>query len=248
MNNDSEKFLKMQRKFYDELAGYWTVHDRDPLVGCFDEHEEWEDYKNLFKGLFDFHGDAKHLRKASDSVVLDFGCGPARNIFKYGQHFKRVDGVVISPEVIEQAKEWLTDRDAWNDNKLFVCSGRDLDGIDDNQYDAVMSTITLQHICVHEIRLNLFKEFFRVMRPGGWFTGQMGFGAGKEGSVSYSSNYNDAPTTNGWHDTRVEDTEELRVDLKSAGLHKFSYVITPVGPCDSHPNWIFFRGRKLWNR
>ena len=245
---EADKFLKMQRDTYDYLASHWSVHDRDPLVGCFDEHETWEDYKYLFKGMFDFHGNAPYLMTASDSIILDFGCGPARNICRYGRHFKRVDGVDISPEVIEKAKDWITDKDSWKDNKLFVCSGKDLSGIEDSQYDAVMSTITLQHICVHKIRLNLFKEFFRVLKPGGWFTAQMGFGVGKEGSVPYSSNYYDAPTTNGWHDVRVEDPEELREDLEQAGFHKFKYFVRPPGPCDNHPNWIFFRGRKLWSK
>ena len=244
MNTGIQRYLKMQEACYNHLASSWSIHKRDPIVGCFDEHETWEDYNYLFDGMFDFHNNASHLQKASELVVLDFGCGPARNMVKYRKHFKRIDGVDISPEVIEKAKEWLTDRDAWNNNRLFVCSGEDLCDIEDNYYDAVMSTITLQHICVYSIRLKLLKEFYRVLKKGGWFTAQMGFGKGKQGSVSYKSNYYDALTTNGWYDTIVEDPKELKLDLESIGFSNFDYFIRPVGPCDSHPNWIFFRAKK----
>ena len=244
MNIEIERYLKMQRECYDYLASGWSVHKRDPVVGCFDEHETWEDYSYLFDGMFDFHDNADYLQKASELVILDFGCGPARNLVRYGKYFKRIDGVDISTDVIQKARDWLTDRDAWNHNRLFVCSGQDLEEIESDHYDAVMSTITLQHICVYSIRFRLFEEFFRVIKKGGWLTAQMGFGAGKKGSVPYKTDYCEAIATNGGYDTRVEDPNDLRLDLESVGFSEFKYFVRPAGPCDSHPSWIFFRARK----
>ena len=80
-------------------------------------------------------------------------------------------------------------KDVYKENLLFNTNGRDLQEIESDQYDAVMSTITLQHIPVHEIRFGLFKEFYRVLKSSGWFTAQMGFGKGKFGSVDYYKNH-----------------------------------------------------------
>src|SRR3954469_16590240 len=87
----------------------------------------------------------------------------------------RIDDVDIAARNLENAKLWLAQHKVENSN-LYLCNGLDLSAIDDNQYDLIISTICLQHICVHDIRLNYFKEFFRVLKPGGRVSLQMGYG------------------------------------------------------------------------
>jgi ubiquinone/menaquinone biosynthesis C-methylase UbiE len=92
----------------------------------------------------------------------------------------------------------------------------------------------------------LLKEFYRILKPKGVITMQMGFGpeTPTKESVSYNSNHYDAPGTNGQMDTRVESPDELKNDLEQIGFNNFKYYITETGPGDGHPNWIFFNAKK----
>ena len=127
-----------------------------------------------------------------------------------------------------------------------MCSGVDLNEIPSSTYDVIMSTICFQHICVYDIRYNLLKEFYRILKPKGVITMKMGFGpeTPTKESVSYNSNYYDASGTNGQMDTRVESPDELKNDLEQVGFNNFKYYITETGPGDGHPNWIFFNAKK----
>ena len=237
-------YSKLQQYSYDKLASLWNVDQRDFVVGSFEMQNKWKDYDLLFDAMFDFHDNAEHLPLAKDCLVLDFGCGPGRNLEKYAPNFKRVDGVDISYINLNNATEWLHDRKSYNNNLLFKSNGRDLSEIESDAYDAVMSTITLQHIPVHEIRFNLFREFYRVLNDGGWFTAQMGFGMGKFGAVDYYKNHYNAAKTNGRTDVFIENPQQIKEDLEKIGFTNFKHLIRPAGPGDTHPNWIFFRAQK----
>ena len=113
--------------------------------------------------MFDFHGNFDRLPLASECLVLDFGCGPGRNLDKYSPNFKRVDGVDIS-HVAWIMQSFGYNIKAYNNNILYKTNGKDLSEIEGWKYDAVMSTITLQHIAVHRIRFSLFKEFLQGVK------------------------------------------------------------------------------------
>jgi ubiquinone/menaquinone biosynthesis C-methylase UbiE len=178
-----------------------------------------------------------------EKVGLDFGCGCGRNVQNMITRFKRFDGVDISPTLVSQAKVNIA-KDGHDESKfaIYTCSGVSLDVLKDNEYDFVMSTIVLQHICVHSIRVGYFGEFFRVMKPGGILSFQMGFG-NRNGSVGYYDNYYGANGTNGGCDTRVENPEQLINDLKNAGFVDITYVIRPPFQ-DMHSQWIFVNAIK----
>lgn len=240
----NDNYSNLQKYSYDRLASLWSIRKKNFVVGPFHRQNNWEDYNLLFSGMFDFHNNADHLPLAKDCLVLDFGCGPGRNLEKYSSNFKRVDGVDISHINLQNAKEWLNYTKTYKKNKLFKTDGKDLSDIRNNQYDAVMSTITLQHICIYKIRLNLFKEFYRVLKKGGWVTAQMGYGKGKLGAVPYHRDNHNAGRRNGRTDVYVEDPSQLEMDLRNVGFTDFQYWIREPGPGDAHPNWIFFRAKK----
>ena len=229
------KYTTMQKTQYEDLASKWTLEDRDHVVGSFDKHNAWPDYDEfLFK---DVEGDKSLM------TLLDFGCGPGRNLVKYNSWFKQVDGVDISEQNIVNAKKWLEFNECKLGN-LYVNNGMDLSVIKNDSYDIIMSTICFQHICVYDIRKNYLKEFYKVLKPGGKLTMQMGFGTNHPRTVDYYENFYDAEGTNSMCDTRVESHEQLKKDLTDIGFKNFKYYIRPVGPCDGHTNWIFFNAEK----
>lgn len=230
------EYTKMQQKLYEKEASQWSLSNRDPVVGSFDKHNNWADYdKYLFK---DLKADPK------ESLMLDFGCGPGRNIVKYNSKFKQIDGVDLAQNNLDNAVKWIQYNNCKQGN-LYKNNGTDLQEIADNTYDVLMSVICFQHICVYDIRKNYLKEFNRVLKPGGLLTMQMGFGTNHPESVDYYENFYNAPGSNGQADTRVENPDQLNKDLAEAGFTNFNHYIAEVGPGDRHSNWIFFNATKL---
>jgi hypothetical protein len=84
------------------------------------------------------------------------------------------------------------------------------------------------------------KDIQRVLKEGGMFTAQMGFGSPSPLTVGYYENYYDAESSNRACDVCIETPEQLEKDLLEMGYKDFQYTIGPVGPGDIHPNWIYF--------
>lgn len=229
--NPDNAYTNMQKRTYDSDASRWSLAEKYWVIGGYETHNDWADYKLLFTGI----------PNLSSKKVLDFGCGPGRNLVKYSGVFERIDGVDISEVNLEKAKILIADN-LLDVSKftLYPCNGVDIANVPTASYDILMSTIAFQHICVHEIRLNYLKDFFRVIVPGGVLTMQMGFGKSNYGVDYYANNYS-ALKTNGGCDTRVDSVEQIKSDLEKVGFVNFRHVIRPVGPGDSHPNWIFFQ-------
>jgi ubiquinone/menaquinone biosynthesis C-methylase UbiE len=230
MVDSTNKYTQMQLNEYNSLASSWSLENRDPVVGSFDGHNNWDDYENLFKKI------------NSEMIGLDFACGPGRNIVRYKDRFKRLDGVDISPVNIDKAKQYTSANNV--DSKLYVSNGVGIDVIESNTYDFVMSTIALQHICVYDIRYSIMKDIHRILKDGGIFTAQMGYGSPSPMTVGYYENYYDATGTNRGCDVCIESAEQLEKDLVKIGFSEFEYTIGPVGPGDVHPNWIYFNCKK----
>jgi ubiquinone/menaquinone biosynthesis C-methylase UbiE len=165
MAKGKKDYLKMQNDYYDEYAAKWSLDFRDPVVGSYDAHNNWKDYDEFLFKDFDTSG----------LVALDYGCGPGRNIVKFNSKFERIDGVDISDVNLEKARVNLQHNNIEVPN-LYVTSGDNLSMIEDNVYDVMFAVICFQHICVHDVRFNILKEAYRVLKDGGKLCFQMGFG------------------------------------------------------------------------
>lgn len=227
-------FTKMQREFYAKESAKWTLTDRNPVVGPWEEHNAWPDYDLLFDGL-----------TTKEMIALDFGCGPGRMMAKYFPRFGIIDGADIDVTNLVNARLLFQRERPGRSPRLYHVNGVELNHVPAGYYDLVYSAITLQHIPVYSIRLRLIREFFRVLNQGGWFTAQMGFGvSGDPRGHDYHSDEWSVGGTNGYHDVKVTDPEQLRNDLAGVGFVDFTYSVRPAGPDDWHPEWIWFRGRK----
>jgi SAM-dependent methyltransferase len=224
----------MQKRYYEAEAARWTPENRDPVVGTFDAHNAWEDYEILFRGI-----------KTAEMDALDFGCGPGRAIKLWRGRFNSLDGMDISKTNIEKATQYLEGPEA-HKTMLFVNNGIDCRPVADNTYDLVYSVICLQHIPVFEIRVSIIRDIYRILKPGGVFTFQMGYG-GKEGHEwqEWFSNKWDAPRTNGQCDVSITDTLEVSATLHEIGFKTVGFSdLRPTGPGDAHKNWIFIKAWK----
>lgn len=223
-----ETVSKNLEKRWTDLANTWTVSNRDPVVGLFDEHNSWEDYEYLFKDVPDL----------DQRVVLDFGCGPGRNLVKYTPRVSRIDGVDISSKNLENAKLWISHNQYDTNNyTLYHCNGYNLENIPADSYDLVISTIAMQHIASYSIRFNYLTEFFRVLKKGGMISIQMSYGKSRDYYMDDANEY--------MVDSSIQSPSQVEDDLTKIGFVDFKHYIRPHGPGDnSSPNWIFFSARK----
>ena len=225
------KYTQMQKNYYDNEGATGNMNKQN--------HSQHNPNHNYWGILL------KDTEKGfEDKVGLDFACGCGRNVINLVGRFKRMDGVDISQELIKTSQKNLKEL-GYNEPRVnfFVCNGVSLNCFNDNTYDFIMSTIALQHICVYEIRLNYFKEFFRVMKSGGLLSFQMGFGTGHPNTRDYYENYYDATSTNSGCDVRVTDPSQITNDLTNVGFTNITFEITNSWD-DSHTYWIFVKAYK----
>lgn len=94
--------------------------------------------------------------------ALDFGCGVGRLTRALAPLFERVDGVDVSPTMIERARGFTTDPRV----QYHVGASPDLGTFPDGSFDLVLSILVLQHI-PPPFNETYVAEFTRVVRPGG---------------------------------------------------------------------------------
>jgi SAM-dependent methyltransferase len=226
---NTDRYLHMQKSEYNLMARQWSPKNRDPVVGWWDEHNTFKDYDvRLFRGL-----------DTANSLALEYGCGPGRNIQRFWQRFRRIDGVDISEVNIRKAKKFLNDLGITK-SKLWANDGVTIECED--SYDVVFSVITLQHIASHQVRFRILEQMFGALRPGGTLTFQMGFGS-RENSVAYSDDFYEATSTNGGCDVRVDSETQILEDLESIGFVNVDFEFGDSCQ-DLHEKWIWVMATK----
>jgi len=156
------KYSRMQRDYYDR-----PDVSTEALVGSYGYHENFP-YETF---LLHVNGDIRKplFNSAKDKCALDIACGEGRMIRRMKDIFGAVDGVDISTKMVEAARERCPE------SQIFLTDGANCGAAPANHYDFAYCTISLQHICVNEIRTNILKDVVRVLKPEGAITLQMLF-------------------------------------------------------------------------
>lgn len=210
------------------------------MLGNHKEHNENPDYWNILLAPIQ-----ANKEKFTNQKALDFGCGHGRNVIAMLRNniFHTVDGVDICDHHQPHYYDRIKEANVIGETKYFINNGYDLCDIESEQYMFVMSTIVFQHICVHETRYSLMNEIFRVMKPNGIFSFQMGFGPGHPTTSSYFENVYHAGGTNSEYDVRIENADDLINDLKKIGFKNITFQIRNSFS-DRHKEWIYVQCEK----
>lgn len=95
--------------------------------------------------------------------ALDFGCGVGRLSQALARHFQSVDGVDISPAMLELARKYNQFEDRC---RYHLNPADDLSLFESGSFDFIYSNITLQHMHTRYSRRYLV-EFLRLLTPTG---------------------------------------------------------------------------------
>jgi SAM-dependent methyltransferase len=140
-----------------------------------------------------------------DCRVLEIGCGVGRMTRWFAEAFGAVDGIDVSPEMIERARLRLA---AFPNVTLHLGSGFDLGGLPNACFDLVFSYIVFQHIPSADVVRNYIREAARVLKSGGAFK----FQVNGDQSVAYREHVRDT-----WQGETFS-REEIATMLADAGL------------------------------
>jgi ubiquinone/menaquinone biosynthesis C-methylase UbiE len=231
------EFLEKSYQYWNNCAKIWNYNNKNSITEHSLQHDKHTDYdKYLFRNI-----DTK------DKLALDFGCGTGRNIMRFYKLFNRIDGCDISDEVLTKCRQNLTYNN-YENGVYYSTNGVSLSQIESKIYDVVYSTLTFQYIPVYNVRYKLFLEIYRVLKKGGWFTFQMGFGKFKDIGIrehSYKSNYYD-------HKPHMSDMkvyvskQHLKNTLTIVGFINIKFIYRDPGPGDEkiYPQWVYVRAQK----
>ncbi len=234
---DTDKYLKMLVAEHHLGTNDYCMHDRNP------------DYWDILLAP---------AKNPEYKVALDFGTALGRNVTNLLEHcnYEEIYATDLSTKNIEKCSE------AFPSNCHFVLSdGYKMPYFENNKFDFIISTLVFQHIPVREIRNMWFKEIFRVLKPGGTFTFQMGFGDSlserafpnhyfclmRTGTLtvpralqcaSYFENITNAIGSNGEYDVKVTNPVPLINDLKRLGFET-EYQIKDSFDDYMHTKWIY---------
>lgn len=233
------EYSEFQKKFYTAETPIMKIQNHNM-------HNSNPDYWNILLAPL-----KENPENWNGKSALDFGCGCGRNLVNMATFpikWDRVDGCDISEPNCRES-ESLVGSVAWDTNcKCYPTNGYELDGVPSDTYDFVMSTIVLQHICVHDVRFNILKEIFRVMKSGSMFSFQMGMGKTIGGHTSnfaeYYDNVYEARKTNSGYDVDVSNADYLTDELKQIGFEVKEVKITKSYEDACHPEWVWVKAVK----
>jgi len=146
-----------------ESDPFWAVLTYPSKINNkWDPEEFYETGRLWVNGMFDLLNLEDRLM--NKYYALDFGCGLGRLTQALCPKFEKVTGVDISSSMIKKAGLQNQFPESCN---YIVNNTSDLSQFESDQFDLVMSIVTLQHI-EKKYSFNYIKEFSRVVKEGGY--------------------------------------------------------------------------------
>jgi len=170
----------------------------------------------------------RHINAAPPFTLLDFGCGPGRDLLRLRELGHTPIGLDGTPSFVEMAKT-LSGCEVWQQDFLQL-------DLPDNFFDGIYANATLFHIPSQELP-RVLKQFHATLKPGG---------------VLFSSNPRNTEegtgTQEGWNRERYgafHDLASWRSYLTAAGFTELEHYYRPPGlPREQQP-WLASVWRKI---
>jgi ubiquinone/menaquinone biosynthesis C-methylase UbiE len=230
--NEYDIFLNKLNLNYEQLSST-ILRDREEASNLCSEY--WEIFLGDITSNLDL---AKDMYR--DKFALDYGSGSGRNIINLLNliDFARVDGVDISKNLVEGSKRIVDNLFSPSKSNIYHTVG-DTIPTEDNIYDLIISYTVLQHIPSYSVRLNILKEMYRTLVPGGKIILQL---VGKtKNTTNVCTYYQDMYQQihfNGSLDFVVAQDKDLFCDLEMVGFKNIDITRFPAPQKDIHLEWI----------
>jgi SAM-dependent methyltransferase len=173
------------------------------------EHDVSQNRSALIAALQEFISDKKHYD------ILDFGCGPGRDLVAFSQLGHKPIGLDGSPQFCQMA-EAASGREVWCQDFLDL-------KLPDSSFDGIFANASLFHIPSAELE-RVLKQFFQSLRPRGVLFSSIPRGHG-EGF-------------NGARWAHYMEIEQLSAYIRAAGFELLSYYYRPTGKPRNEQPWL----------
>lgn len=242
MNDKTLEYLAACKKHFNtDIKNGWFGRSPDELrknknfIGniWMSNHNNNKDYFDILYGDIDSSFDGK--------TCLDYGCGFGGNIENLSGicKWKKLIGYELTKELVDYAEKYLSQI---SNVEIFETNGYELKETPSSSVDFVTSIVVLQHIAFHQIKYEIFKEFFRVLQKGGVASFQMDM------SSKNSYDYRRTLINDGDLNTRmncvISDPQEVVEDLDKIGFADISYFIRTNPATMQQNGWIYFKAIK----
>lgn len=168
----------------------------------------------------------RHINAPKPSLILDFGCGPGRDLKRFGELGNRAIGLDGTARFVEMARAY-SGCDVWHQDFLAL-------DLPDQHFDGIFANATLFHVPSQELP-RVLNELFAALKNGG---------------VLFSSNPRGPEgqgTQEGWNRERYgafHDMESWRNYLSAAGFSEIEHYYRPAGLPREQQSWLASAWRK----
>jgi SAM-dependent methyltransferase len=149
------------RAFWDERARENAAWFVDTSLSY--DHPDMERFFATGKRIADLLFADAPIKPAGRELAVDIGSGLGRICLALSEHFREVVGIDISSEMVDRARQLVTEPRV----RFEVGNGASLRPVEDGTADLVVSFTVFQHIPRVEVIEAYLAEAGRVLRPGG---------------------------------------------------------------------------------
>lgn len=164
----------------------------------------------------------RHIQAPPPCTILDFGCGPGRDLQAFVQRGHRVIGLEGAPALAKMARAH-SGCEVWQQDFISL-------DLPDVHFDGVFANASLFHVPRQELS-RVLRQLHATLKPGG---------------VLFSSNPrgNNEESVNGERYGAYYDLAVWREYLVAAGFAELEHYYRPAGlPCEQQP-WL----ASVWRR